>query len=90
MKCKSKHSINGSFEFYSSRNIHGQSFMAVALVVLWKLTETQKLDKNLQSPSTVKCTSRLNIDDGFKINLLRCMHESSYKALALIVLEKMT
>ena len=64
--------------------------MALALIVLEKMTETQKLDKTLQSQWTVKSRSRLRIDDGFQLYSSRCIHDLSFMALGFTVSEKTT
>ena len=63
------------------------SFMALDLIVSEKMTYMQKLDK---SQRTVKSRSGLKIERRVDLNSSRCMHNTSFMALALIVSEEKT
>ena len=58
--------------------------MALALIVSEKMTYTQNLTKVSEPYKVLKIERRVNL------NCLRCMHDPSFMALALIVSEKMT
>ena len=87
VKSSSSLKIERRIDFNSSRCMHDSSFMALALIVSEKMTQTQKLDI---SQLTVKTRSSLKIEHRVDLNTSRCMHDPSFMALALIVSEKMT
>ena len=87
MKKRSSLKIEYRVDLHFSRCMHDPSFMALALIVSEKMTETQKLDI---CQWTVKSRPSLKIEHKIEFNSSRCMHDPSFMALALIVSEEMT
>ena len=54
---RSRYIIDGSFELQSSRCMHESSFMALALIVLEKMTKMQKTRQKFTPPPPMMTTT---------------------------------